>query len=191
MQFQVPQNIDLEDKIIGPVTFKNFIILLFGGMFVYLIFLTPMPRAISIIIAIPITLALLAITFVKIQDQSFIKFFTSLMFFWFRPKQRIWSQKQPKPEVIIKNKTQKEKYHPTKQVISSQAIEKLATIVDTKGWKPITSNNNSMQESTNVEERVKSTEKTNLPQKQIEDKNIDDILEVPKISKENNANTKN
>ncbi|MFH1749759.1 MAG: PrgI family protein [bacterium] len=175
MQFQVPQNIDMEDKIVGPLTMKNFLILLFGGMFVYVIFLLPLPRAVSIVIAVPIIIALLLVSFIKIQDQSFPKFFTSLVYFWLRPKKRVWSQKDILPEIKIKDKPKKEEIHISKQV-SSQAIQKLAEIVDTKGWKPISSEN-SEQEPLNISNRVKSSEETNVPQAKIENKNIEDVFD--------------
>ncbi len=172
MQFQVPQNIDLEDKIVGPLTMKSFLLLLFGGMFVYAIFSLPIPRAITIIIAIPIIIVLILISFVKIQDQPFTKFFVSLVYFWLRPKKRIWSQKDPLPEVNIKEKTIKEEVHITKN-ISHQAIQKLAETVDTKGWKPIDSE--SVDEtSIDTSNRIKSSEKTTTPQANIENKQVED-----------------
>ena len=35
-QFTVPQFIDVEDKVIGPITVRQFIILLFGGGFIFI-----------------------------------------------------------------------------------------------------------------------------------------------------------
>ncbi|MFC1656395.1 PrgI family protein [Patescibacteria group bacterium] len=171
MQFQVPQNIDMEDKIVGPLTLKNFLILIFGGMFIYVIFLLPIPRSISIIISIPLIFALIAITFIKVQDQSFSKFFVSLIYYWLRPKQRVWNQKQSKPTVNIKDKIKKPEHHISKQLPNKQSIEKLAEVVDTKGWKPIG------QEEENSEQRIRSESSTDLPQKAIEPKNVEDILE--------------
>ena len=179
MQFQVPQNIDLEDKIVGPLTLKNFLILLFGGMFIYLLFFIPMPRAITIIIAIPLGIILLAISFIKVQDQSFPRFFLSLIYYMLRPKKRLWNQNAIKPEVKIKNKTQKEAIaHPDKQNLSAQQIAKLAAIVDTKGWRPVTSETVNGEEI-NLENRIKSAPETKLPQSKIESKNAVDVLEVP------------
>ena len=179
MQFQVPQNIELEDKIVGPLTLKNFLILLFGGMFIYLLFFLPLPRTIIIIIAAPIAIAILLISFVKIQDQSFIKFFTSLIYFWLRPKQRIWNQNDPTPIVKIKGKTKKEKVDESakQKVISAKTVEKLAEIVDTKGWKPI-SIETVEGEKINLEGRVKSVAGTKLPQSKIESEEVEDTLEI-------------
>ena len=178
MQFQVPQNIDLEDKIVGPLTLKSFLILLFGGMFIYILFFLPIPRAITIVIAVFFGIILLAISFIKVQDQPFPKFFVSLVYYIMRPKKRLWNQNDIKPEVKIKGKTQKEVVHPAKQSLSTQQIAKLAAIVDTKGWRPISSETVDGEEI-NLENRVKSTPETKLPQSKIESKNAVDVLEVP------------
>ena len=181
MQFQVPQNIDLEDKIVGPLTLRNFLVLLFGGMFIYALFLLPIPRLASIIISIPVGIGLLAISFVKVQDQPFTKFFTSFVYYLLRPKKRIWNQEDPKPEVKIRGKSQEQKeeiVHPDKTSVSHQAIEKLAQIVDTKGWKPISSAT-VKGETIDLGGRVKSAHATTLPQTKIEPKDAGDVLEVP------------
>ena len=37
-QFVVPQFIEVEDKIFGPVTTRQFVVLLIGGLFVFISF---------------------------------------------------------------------------------------------------------------------------------------------------------
>ena len=35
MRYKVPQNIDMEDRIVGPLTMVQFVIVMIGGMIVY------------------------------------------------------------------------------------------------------------------------------------------------------------
>ncbi len=130
MQFQVPQNIDLEDKIIGPLTLKQFIILLVGGMFDYM-FYTFFSTGLFIILAIPTTLFTLALVFAKVQEEPFPKFLASLTLFALKPKILTWG-KTPKPKIIENKKAKKKKA--IQKVAKGSDIERLSRIIDTQGW---------------------------------------------------------
>ena len=131
MQFQVPQNIDLEDKIIGPLTLKQFIFLLVGGMFDYMWY-TFFDTGAFILLAIPTTVLALALAFARMQDQPFPKFLGSLIIFVLRPKILTWG-KTRKPKIIESPEAKKEKIHP--KMIKESQIQKLSQIVDTQGWR--------------------------------------------------------
>lgn len=134
MQFQVPQNIDLEDKIIGPMTLKQFIYILAGGMLDYVCFLIFDVSA-FIIIAIFITSFFCAMAFAKVQDQPFPKFLQNLIIFLFVPKLRTWN-KDNKPIKIISRKIEKPKEPGIEpKNIPKGEIERLAQILDNRGWK--------------------------------------------------------
>jgi len=130
MQFQVPQNIDLEDKIIGPLTLKQFIILLVGGMFDYMWY-TFFDTAAFILLAIPTTLFTLALVFARVREEPFPKFLGNLILFALKPKILTWGETK-KPKIIETKKAKKEKVVP--KVTSGSEIEKLARVIDTSGW---------------------------------------------------------
>ncbi|MDD3711839.1 MAG: PrgI family protein, partial [Patescibacteria group bacterium] len=102
MQFRVPQNIDLEDKVIGPMTLKQFVYVLAGGMLDYVCFLI-FDTTLFILLALPITLFFLAMAFAKVQDQPFPKFLQNFIIFLFIPKQRVWNKKA-KPVKLVSKK---------------------------------------------------------------------------------------
>src|SRR4030042_4289238 len=110
MQFQVPQNIDLEDKIIGPLTLKQFIILLIGGMFDYMWY-TFFDTGLFVILMIPTTLFTLALVFAKVREEPFPKFLANLVLFALKPKILTWG-KTEKPKIIEVRKAKKEKVAP-------------------------------------------------------------------------------
>jgi hypothetical protein len=133
MQFQVPQNIDLEDKIIGPMTLKQFLYVLAGGMLDYVCFLIFDISAFAIL-ALPITAFFCAMAFAKVQDQPFPKFLQNLIIFAFVPKARIWS-KNTKPVKLISRKILKPKEAPieSKQLPKGE-LDRLSQILDNRGW---------------------------------------------------------
>jgi nicotinamide riboside transporter PnuC len=73
MQFRVPQFIDIEDKILGPLTWKQFAYTL-GAVGVLYISLRLSPsRFLGLIIAAPFVGTFLSLAFVKINNQSFVE----------------------------------------------------------------------------------------------------------------------
>jgi len=93
MQFQVPQFIDIEDKIVGPLTIKQFLFLA-GGMGLGLIFFLIFRIAYAIILGIPVVTLGFALAFVKIEGVSLPRYLASLLRFSFKPQKYLWKKKQ-------------------------------------------------------------------------------------------------
>lgn len=92
MQFQVPQFIEVEDKLVGPLTFKQFIYLLGGGGGAYLIWtlLSGISSIIAIIFIIPVVGLSLALAFYKINNRPFIVFLEFGLKYFLTEKLYIW-----------------------------------------------------------------------------------------------------
>jgi len=101
MQYQVPQFIELEDRIIGPLTLKQFLYLAFAGALLF-VFWFLFAFYIWIIIALPITALAAAFAFLKINDRPFVYFFLAFIKYFTKPKLYIFSttpQETPKESV--------------------------------------------------------------------------------------------
>lgn len=90
-QFQVPQFIEVEDKIIGPLTLKQFMYLAVGGalLFILYFFLQFFLWFFAALIIAPLALAL---AFLKINGRPFIYFIMSVITFIFKPKLYLWKK---------------------------------------------------------------------------------------------------
>lgn len=97
-QFVVPQFIDVEDKIFGPVTTRQFIILLVAGLF---LFVTYKLADLSLFIFFLATIggSALILAFVKINGQSFHYFLLNLFQTLRRPSRRVWYKMNTKEEL--------------------------------------------------------------------------------------------
>ncbi len=98
MRYQVPQFIEVEDKIFGPLTLKQFIYLAGGGG-MDLLFFTSLPLYIAIVLSLPISILALALAFYRVNDQPFIVIIEHAFSYQFGAKLYIWKQreiKQPK-----------------------------------------------------------------------------------------------
>jgi hypothetical protein len=102
MRYQVPQFIDVEDKIVGPLSIKQFLYLAGGGGAVYLSFaLLPIYLAIfpaAIFGGLGVCLA-----FVRINNRPFIDLVEAGFRFIITPRLYVWrrTQKKSEPEIEI------------------------------------------------------------------------------------------
>ncbi|MDB5264981.1 MAG: seg [Parcubacteria group bacterium] len=70
MEYQVPQFIEVEDKIFGPFTLKQFIYIA-GGAGLCAVLVLYLPRLLGIILAIPVAALAGALAFYKINNKTF------------------------------------------------------------------------------------------------------------------------
>lgn len=90
-QFQVPQFITIEDKVIGPFTLKQFGFLAGGALLI--VFLRTIFVGLFLYMSASIIGALaLALAFLKINDQPFPAVVKNAMFFIFRPRLYTWKK---------------------------------------------------------------------------------------------------
>lgn len=97
MQFKVPQNIDMQDRIIGPLTLSQFFYLLFGGLIIYILFnklVLTGNSFIFIILAVPIGVFSAAMAFFRVQDRPFPSFFLAFIHYLRQPRARVWQHYQ-------------------------------------------------------------------------------------------------
>lgn len=98
MQFKVPQFIDVEDKLFGPFTFKEFVYLAGGAGLIYVIY-----KLVIIWIAVPLIVIVAAfsaaLTFYKINNKPFIYYVQASITYALKSKLYIWKQHLKKPEV--------------------------------------------------------------------------------------------
>jgi len=106
MQFKVPQFIDIEDKLFGPLTFRQFAYLAGGGGMVFVIYKL-LPLWIGIFLMLPIVILVLALAFYKINNQPFIYYLQASITYAITNKLYVWKQRLVKPS-LKKEETEKE-----------------------------------------------------------------------------------
>ena len=90
MQYQVPQFVDIEDKIIGPLTLKQFLYLAFAGALIF-VFWFLFNFYFWLIASVPIAALASAFAFLKINDRPFVYFFLSFVRYFSKPKLYLFS----------------------------------------------------------------------------------------------------
>ena len=93
MRFQVPQFIDVEDKIFGPFTLKQFIYLAGGGS-VAVVAITILGVFFGLLVSSPIILLSLALAFYKVNNRPFINTIESAFKYFMANKLYIWKKSE-------------------------------------------------------------------------------------------------
>lgn len=95
MRYQVPQFIEVEDKIFGPLTLKQFIYLAGGGG-LCLFFFTLLPLYIAVLFMLPVAALAAALAFYKINGRPFIDAMEHAFGYYFGHKLYLWKQREAK-----------------------------------------------------------------------------------------------
>ena len=93
MQYQVPQFIEVEDKIFGPLTIKQFIYLGGGGGLCLALF-TLLPFSIALIVAIPVAGGALALAFYEVNGRPLITAIEHAFTYLVNSKIYLWKQRK-------------------------------------------------------------------------------------------------
>ncbi len=94
MQHQVPQFIDIEDKIFGPLTAKQFFYIL-GGAAILFIMYVYLQLWLVIILGVPIAAFAGSLAFLKINGQPFIKILGSAIDYASSARLYLWKKTPP------------------------------------------------------------------------------------------------
>jgi len=98
MRFQVPQFIEVEDKIFGPMTLKQFIFIAGGAGLSFIIYIFVNNLIISIVPIVIIMTISAALGFYKVNNRPLINVAESAFKYFFGNKLYIWKKEEkPRP----------------------------------------------------------------------------------------------
>lgn len=95
MQYQVPQFIEIEDKIFGPFTLKQFLYLAGGGG-LCLVFFTLLPLWLAIPLSLPVAAFAAALAFYQVNGRPFVVAVEHAVSYFFGSKLYLWQQREVK-----------------------------------------------------------------------------------------------
>ncbi len=136
MQFSIPQFIEVEDKVIGPLTVRQFIYLVIGGVMM-VVYWSLADLALFILLSLITITVVAAFAFVKINGRPFQIFLTAFIQFQTKPKLRTWYRESGleslKTSIKKREKAitaeEEEIYSGGKRLVKSQ-LERLSSILD-------------------------------------------------------------
>jgi len=90
MHYNVPQFIDIEDRIVGPLTAKQLLWLFAMGAVLFVMWMMIESKFNFVVSAIPVAALFIALAFYRPYGQPFSKFIGSMFIFFVKPKIYIW-----------------------------------------------------------------------------------------------------
>ncbi len=107
MQHQTPQFIEMEDKIFGPLTFRQFLYLAGGAGISFIIFTYIPIKFFAFLFIFPIIALSLSLAFYKINNKPFIQIIEAAFNYWRNDKLFIWKKEYKQKYKKEKNESDK------------------------------------------------------------------------------------
>lgn len=135
--YKIPQDVEADDKFVGPLSFKQFIFVGIAAIAGYLSYLlTSKGFWPSLIILLPIIVIMGFLGFPWGRDQPTEIWLAARIRFLIKPRVRIWNQSGVKELVTITVPKKVEKHYTdglSQNEVSSR-LNGLATLLDSRGW---------------------------------------------------------
>ncbi|EKE18558.1 MAG: hypothetical protein ACD_9C00296G0004 [uncultured bacterium] len=131
MLINVPQYIDVEDKIAGPLTAKQLGWLIGLGI-ILLVLWNMVPSPVFFILGLPLAILFVALAFFKPYGQPLGSFVLFGIMYFFRPKIYIW-KRTPHNVINIPQKTQTKTVAAPDKHLTSESLRDLAQLLDSEG----------------------------------------------------------
>lgn len=132
MMFNVPQFIDIEDKIAGPLTWRQLLWMIGLGAILLVLF-NVLEKGAFYVVAIPTAVLFAALAFYRPNNQPLILYVAYSFMFLFRPKIAVWERptahtvKKAEAPVAPKETALKDKR------VTLDELKNLARVVDQHG----------------------------------------------------------
>jgi len=136
MRFKVPKDVDIEDRIVGPLTLKQ-LGWLGSGMGICIILYKTVDLQLFIVSTIIVLGLAASFAFIRPYNQSLIGFCGSVLLFISKPKQYFWRRvgvNFPR-EKSNKKKTEQDLMPLVKKGLSAEEVERVTATLDSGGKK--------------------------------------------------------
>ncbi len=145
--YKVPQDVEADDKLLGPFSFRQFVYLMIVlGMVVLGVALFKI-FPLLIIIPIPIGLFFLILALPLKKDQPMETYLAAILSFYFKPRKRFWMPGQSESTILITapKKVEASRVRDITEEEAGHRLSFLSAIVDSEGY-AIHSANSSMRD---------------------------------------------
>ena len=134
--YKVPQDVEADDKLIGPFSFRQFIYLIIVALAIALAWGLAQLFIGLAVIPLPIILLFGALALPLRKDQPMEIYLAAMVSFFLKPRKRLWDPEGMESTIEITAPKTVE-VRRTKDLSEGEAVERLsylANLVDTQGW---------------------------------------------------------
>ena len=135
-QYKVPQDVEADDKLLGPFSFRQFVYLLIcGGLIALGVGLFQIFPVLAII-PLPFVLFFAALALPLKKDQPMETYLAAIVSYYLKPHTRLWTpgQRDSTIEITVPKKVEESRARDITGEEATHRLSFLANIVDTEGY---------------------------------------------------------
>ncbi len=134
-QYKVPQDVEADDKLIGPFSFRQFVYLLIAGGGVALAVGLFQIFPLLAIIPVPVVLLMLVLALPLKKDQPMETYLAALVSYYLKPRTRKWTPGQRESTILITapKKVEETRKRDISEEEATHRLSFLAEVVDSEG----------------------------------------------------------
>lgn len=147
-QYKVPQDVEADDKLLGPFSFRQFVYLLIAAGLIALAVGLAQLFPLLAILPLPPVLLLLALALPLKKDQPMETYLAAIVSFYIKPRTRRWmaGQRETTIQITAPKIVEDVRTRDLSQEEATHRLSFLADIVDTEGYAIKGSGQSSMKE---------------------------------------------
>lgn len=134
--YKVPQDVEADDKLLGPFSFRQFIYLIVAVMGIAIGWLLGSLFIPLAVIPLPIIVLFGALALPLKKDQPMEIYLAAVLSFYLKPRRRLWQTdgRQSLVEIVAPRAVDEQRTKELTQVEAERRLSYLANIVDSRGW---------------------------------------------------------
>jgi hypothetical protein len=134
--YKVPQDVEADDKLLGPFSFRQFMYLIIAIMGVVLgwgLSRLLLPLA---IVPLPIVVLFGALALPLRKDQPMEVYLAAVLSFYLKPRKRLWKADgiQSLVEIVVPKTVEENRTKALSEMEAEERLSYLANLVDSRGW---------------------------------------------------------
>jgi len=135
-QYKVPQDVEADDKLIGPFSFRQFVYLIIVVIAGALAYALSQLFIGLIIIPLPVIVFFGALALPLRKDQPMETYLAALVSFYIKPRRRLWDPdgQQALIEITAPKVVETRRSNGLSEAEASKRLSYLADVVDSHGW---------------------------------------------------------
>jgi hypothetical protein len=134
--YKVPQDVEADDKLIGPFSFRQFVYLIIVALSIAAAWALGQLFLPLIIIPLPVILLFGALALPLRKDQPMEIYMAAIVSFYLKPRKRLWKSDglMSLIEITVPKVAEVQRTKDLSQSEASQRLSYLANVVDSQGW---------------------------------------------------------
>lgn len=134
--YKVPQDVEAEDKLLGPFSFRQFLYLIVAIMGIAIGFGLSKILVPLAIIPLPIVVLFGALALPLRKDQPMEVYLAALLSFYLKPRKRLWRADgvQSLIEIVVPKTIEERRTKDFSEHEAEKRLSYLANLVDSRGW---------------------------------------------------------